>query len=137
MANQEHVDIIKQGVRAWNKWRIENPTIRPDLSNANLQSINLDPLMFSETGSPSYEVVNLREVILDGADLGAAHLRHANLKDASLRGVNLRNAGLIDANLTSRYNRYCWRQTMNMECPSTLRSILGSWKLFCIPALKI
>ncbi len=51
MANQEHTDIIKQGVRAWNKWRAENPTIDPDLSNADLQGINLDALMmFSETG---------------------------------------------------------------------------------------
>ena len=101
MANQDHVDIIKQGVRAWNKWRAENPAIIPDLRNAQLQGINLVALMvLNEAGSPYREVVNLREVILDGANLSDAHLRYADLRGASLRGVNLRTAGLIDANLS-------------------------------------
>jgi hypothetical protein len=32
MANPEHVEILKQGVKAWNKWRKDNPAIDPDLS---------------------------------------------------------------------------------------------------------
>ena len=36
MANPEHVEILKQGVDVWNRWREENPEIlKPDLSNAN------------------------------------------------------------------------------------------------------
>ena len=31
MANPEHVKIFKQGLDAWNKWRMENPGIIPDL----------------------------------------------------------------------------------------------------------
>lgn len=34
MANQEHLDIVKQGVEVWNQWREENPDVRPDLSDA-------------------------------------------------------------------------------------------------------
>ena len=41
MANQEHLDLLKQGVEIWNQWRQENATIRPDLSEAPLAKIDL------------------------------------------------------------------------------------------------
>lgn len=41
MANQEHLDILKQGVEIWNQWRKEHSEIRPDLCDADLQSTNL------------------------------------------------------------------------------------------------
>jgi uncharacterized protein YjbI with pentapeptide repeats len=52
MANQEHLDILKQGVEIWNQWRNEHPRIRlnfcgvdltqTNLSNANLSHIKLN-----------------------------------------------------------------------------------------------
>jgi len=36
MANDEHVAMLKKGVAAWNAWRDENPSILPDLSEADL-----------------------------------------------------------------------------------------------------
>jgi hypothetical protein len=36
MANPEHLEILNQGVESWNKWRKENPHIKPDLSEAFL-----------------------------------------------------------------------------------------------------
>jgi len=41
MANQEHLDILKQGVSKWAKWRDENPETRPDLRESNLYGANL------------------------------------------------------------------------------------------------
>jgi uncharacterized protein YjbI with pentapeptide repeats len=35
MADEEHLAILKQGAEAWNKWRLENPTIRPDFIKAD------------------------------------------------------------------------------------------------------
>jgi hypothetical protein len=32
MANEEHLAILKQGVKAWNQWREAHRDIRPDLS---------------------------------------------------------------------------------------------------------
>jgi uncharacterized protein YjbI with pentapeptide repeats len=81
VADDEHVAILKQGVAAWNKWRDENPDIRPDLSGANLSGANLGK-------------ANLRR-----ADLRRANLREANLIEADLRGANLIGANLIGANL--------------------------------------
>jgi len=36
MANKEHIDVLKRGVSAWNKWRRANPTVLPDLAGADL-----------------------------------------------------------------------------------------------------
>ena len=36
MANQEYLDILRQGTRIWNQWREEHPDIQPDLSEANI-----------------------------------------------------------------------------------------------------
>ncbi len=36
MANEEHLAILKQGVKAWNAWREEHQETLPDLEHANL-----------------------------------------------------------------------------------------------------
>lgn len=41
MANKEHLAILKRGVEAWNTWREENPTILPNLSEADLSGADL------------------------------------------------------------------------------------------------
>ena len=56
MANEEHLNILKQGVKVWNKWREENDEIRPDLDEANLVGANLSK-------------ANLFNASLSGADL--------------------------------------------------------------------
>jgi len=87
MANDEHVALLKQGVAAWNKWRDENPDIRPDLSGANLDGANL-------------RKANLSVAFLSGADLSRASLNEAKLSWASLFGANLRKANLSVAFLS-------------------------------------
>jgi uncharacterized protein YjbI with pentapeptide repeats len=47
MANQEHLDILKQGVAMWNWWRQKYPEIQPDLSSANLYGTDLHAADFS------------------------------------------------------------------------------------------
>ena len=41
MANPEHLQILKQGVEAWNQWRREHRDIMPDLDRANLDGADL------------------------------------------------------------------------------------------------
>ena len=41
MANQKHLNIIKQGVEVWNKWREENEKVQPNLSKADLMDTDL------------------------------------------------------------------------------------------------
>lgn len=41
MANKEHLRILKQGAEAWNEWRNENPSMRFNLSGADLDGTDL------------------------------------------------------------------------------------------------
>ena len=41
MANQEHLEILKQGVEVWNEWRKHNPNSKPDLAEASLSRTDL------------------------------------------------------------------------------------------------
>ena len=41
MANPEHLEILKQGVKQWNRWREEQPDVYPDLRVASLSGASL------------------------------------------------------------------------------------------------
>ena len=82
MANPKHLDVLKLGVEAWNRWREENPEIRPDLTQADLREANLG-------------LANL-----SGANLRRAYLYRANLRGADLSGANLFLADLLQADLS-------------------------------------
>ena len=101
MANQEHLDILMQGVDVWNKWRQEHPNMQPDLSESvlirtDLRGVNLRRVNMCR--------VDLRHAYLYAADLTEANLMAANLYrtdliGACLIGVNLTGAGINSANL--------------------------------------
>jgi hypothetical protein len=91
MANKEHLAILRQGVEAWNRWREKNPTIRPDLSVADLIRANLSGANLS--------MADLSVADLSGANLSGADLRGANLGVADLSGANLNGADLSGANV--------------------------------------
>jgi hypothetical protein len=71
VADKEQLEILKQGVRAWNTWRGAELAIRPDLTRADLRS-----------------------AVLTGADLTRANLREALLRDAVLTGTDIGGAGV-------------------------------------------
>ncbi|MBD2606318.1 pentapeptide repeat-containing protein [Scytonema hofmannii FACHB-248] len=116
MANEEHLAIIKQGVSIWNKWRSENPLIKPNLaeinlSNTNLRNANLDEVDLSKAhlGAVDFTRASLVGANLREADISIAYLKEATLEDADLtsarlmmsdlRMSNFSNALLINANL--------------------------------------
>ena len=92
LANQQHLDILKQGVTIWNTWRKEHPEVQPDLTEADLQNSYLMLVDFSDT--------NLTGTNLIGANLIAATLTLADLSRASLTWANLSVAFLTQANMT-------------------------------------
>ena len=44
MANEDQIKIIKQGVEVWNNWRKSNPSIIPDLTEADLRGLKLQKI---------------------------------------------------------------------------------------------
>jgi uncharacterized protein YjbI with pentapeptide repeats len=116
MANQEQLDILKQGVDVWNRWRREHTEIQLDLSFANLNRIDLlgvplfganleganltgADLTFTYLTRAELEGTNLTEASLTGADLARADLTGADLARADLTGANLARADLSFAKL--------------------------------------
>lgn len=120
MANQEQLEILKQGVEVWNKWRMNDPfTKNPDLAGSfseaktettprnnfghidlskadlkgvNLQGVNLDRANLFGT--------DLSDTNLNDSNLCEANLSYAKLSNAKLKSANLKRAKLIRANLT-------------------------------------
>jgi uncharacterized protein YjbI with pentapeptide repeats len=101
MANQEHLDILKQGVEAWNQWREKHPHIQPDLYKANLSGADLRGANFREANlyRAHLERVQLTEANLRGAHLIKTHLRKAHLSRAYLSRAELYRADLSGAYL--------------------------------------
>ena len=100
MADPAHLEVLLQGVDAWNAWRAKQPydinldLIEADLFEAQLGGANL-------TRANLYGA-NLRGASLAGADLsetqlGGANLTRANLYGANLYGTNLSCTDLIEA----------------------------------------
>ncbi|MFL6282927.1 MAG: toll/interleukin-1 receptor domain-containing protein [Pyrinomonadaceae bacterium] len=87
MANSEHLELINQGVEAWNEWREHNPEIEPDLSSADLHYGELENVDFSATN-------------LSGADLSLASLRGAAFNCADLVNVQFYGADLTDTDFS-------------------------------------
>jgi len=101
MANHEHLEKLRAGVKEWNVWRPSNLTSRPDLSRMNFRAAVLSGVNMSGAILNNSDLSN---ALLDGADLRGANLSDSNLSSAiltkaTMAGVVFTNAVLIDANL--------------------------------------
>jgi uncharacterized protein YjbI with pentapeptide repeats len=94
MANEEHLEILKQGARHWNRWREENPDLQPDLSKANLRDIKVPNINFKG--------VNFRWADLSGANLAGSNLDYAALRWATLRAADLNGPPFIEQTSVKR-----------------------------------
>jgi TIR domain-containing protein/pentapeptide repeat protein len=98
VANPEHLEILHHGVKAWNSWRKKNPSIIPDLSNAQLSYLNYRNIDLSQA--------YLLDASLYDANMSGANLMFANLTFTDINTTNLRGANLRGANLTNSNARY-------------------------------
>src|SRR5215211_7418279 len=88
MADQSHLDILRQGVEVWNSWKGGSAIdVVPDLSEVKLSEAELDG-------------VDLRRTNLSGAHLPEADLSWANLSGAFLAGALFPAADLSGADLS-------------------------------------
>jgi len=97
MVNKKHLQIIRQGVDAWNEWRRKNPELRPNLRGADLHEADLYEADLSEADLGK---ANLTQANLGGANLGFAEVSEARVGGANLSKANLTQANLGEANLS-------------------------------------
>ena len=102
MANQEHLDILKQGVEVWNQWRKEHPNIQPDLASADLNRVDLRGANLSDANLSDADLhyTNLSNANIDSANLSNADLYAATLIRTSLVGTNLSEVDFVEANIS-------------------------------------
>lgn len=91
MANPEHVELVRSGVEAVNRFASEHRDILFDLQGADLSGLNLREIRLN--------AANLAGANLEGADLSEARLNAVNLRDCNLRRANLTGATLHRADL--------------------------------------
>jgi hypothetical protein len=101
MANPEHLEMLKQGVDVWNEWRKENPTVKPDLTFADLRQKSFDTINLSNSALShgNFEYVSLTDAKILGADLSNANLSRADLQYSDFSGADLSGAYLINSSL--------------------------------------
>jgi uncharacterized protein YjbI with pentapeptide repeats len=119
LAKQEQVEILRQGVETWNKWRKANPGIKPDLSHVHLDEIKLNDEQYVkryDDGSfilkgPNFRNANMESASFRKASLDNADFEKAFLKNADLTGASLLNADFSHAKLWGAKLSGC-----NLEC---------------------
>lgn len=102
MAYPEHLEILKQGAAAWNKWRRKHPVVLPNLSRAELFGANLSRANLSRANlfDATLSDATLSGSILSGSILSRADLSGVDLSYADLSGADLGDAALDHANLS-------------------------------------
>src|ERR1043166_729990 len=122
MANPSHLEILKQGLPAWNLWQKRSFIINPDLSEIELSEIDLEEAIIY--------MADLRNSTLTNITLARANLRNADLTGAVLNCVDLQQTSLDDAklykadlslalNLTQEQVNAAWGDN-STKLPSTL-----------------
>ena len=121
MPNQEHFDILKQGIVTWHTWRQQHPEVEPDLSEANFSFADLSytNLGRATLSNATLYQADLSEATLSHTDLSGADLSDATLRSTVLRRANLSRADLSDADLSGA--TVGWTQFTDID----LRTVKG------------
>lgn len=128
MANSEHVEILMKGVKVWNKWRDDNPAVRPDLTGVDLEHQDFDEINFEGADLTnanlfigSFKRANFQNAKLANVAWGLNNLSHANfasvqlsfssisesiIEYANFERANLRSASFYDCDLAGANFRF-------------------------------
>ena len=105
--NKRHLSLLHRGVTVWNRWRLKNPEVIPDLAGADSWPDELSAINLADA--------NLRGLNLSGTDLSSAQLLSADLREATLDNVKLNHADLRGANLSGATFTHCSFYKANLE----------------------
>ena len=94
MADQQQLDLLRQGVKPGMHGETQHPDIHPDLSRADLSGADLSG---ADLSGADLSRADLSGANLSGANLSRADLSGADLSDADLSGADLSGADLSGA----------------------------------------
>ena len=102
MSDPSHIEVLGDGVAAWNAWRKMNGDLRPDLSESNIKMLELSGIDLTDADMRGVMLAgaDLSEALLHGADLSGADLMEADLSGADLSEADLSGANLMGADLS-------------------------------------
>lgn len=89
MADDSHVNILKNGVEAWNTWRLKNRYIKPDLEG----------LRWRGQHSNNLSGINLNTCNLNNSDFSGAIFVSATFQASTLNGTIFRHASMMSVSL--------------------------------------
>jgi uncharacterized protein YjbI with pentapeptide repeats len=96
--DRQHQEILRNGVEKWNRWREDNPDIRPKLGYTRLRRVDLSGYNFDDVYLP-FSILSrckFERSTFRGADLRGASLRRADLTNCRLDGAVLRHVSLAE-----------------------------------------
>ncbi len=112
MANPEHLAKLKGGVETWNRWRKDNPKVKPDLSEADFHGADLSDADLCRTNLTD---AKLPSVSMARADLSDADLSRTDLTEAKLPSVSMARAELLGAKLAGAHLTYAEFHSANLS----------------------
>ena len=98
----DYLELIEQGVDAWNRWRLEHPDELPELESAYLFEKPLPGINLSHANLSRACLIgaNLEGADLSGANLNGVYANNAKLQGANLAAADLQDGNFIEADLT-------------------------------------
>lgn len=131
MANDKQLEILRQGVIAWNNWREANPTLSPDLSNTDFRGVNFCNinlhnccLVYTNFSHAQLKSADFSNSNLEGSSFSYADLTGVNISGCNLKNSNFNSAALIAVNASNTDFYNCNFHNASLTCSKFDSSIL-------------
>lgn len=129
----EHLQLVSRGKDVWNKWREENPHIKPDLSRVEFgKRLDLKGWKLSDTNFSGSSLIEadfrpdneqlktIRRICFSSADLAGADFSSLGIADVEFKGATLNGAkfaGSLLNNTNFRYAKLIEANLNGINCP--------------------